>query len=463
MKQIEHISEVALPPSDIVGVAWPPLPSPDLNAVFSLAYQLERSQWWTTELLTTFQLRQAEILLEHAKRTVPYYRERLTQPANALPGTMRMDDFRKIPLLRRSELQNHIDELKSSAVPVSHLPFHDVSTSGSTGRPVTVLRSSVTTTFNHAFALRRNTWHVRDFNCKMANIGAPSISESEDSSNQGSWGHGFASGPMVSIRANQPIEEQIKWLLAENPHYLATYPSNLKALLEHCAKSGIRISNLREVATRGEVLDSDVRDACKQIWDVPLVDSYGANEFGYVALQCPETTHYHILSEHLLVEVLDDEGNPAESGSKGRMVITDLHNFATPLIRYEIGDYAVMGSSCSCGRGLPVLERVIGRARNMFVLPSGDRFWPVYSKPFAQLRADIPKLLQAQLVQRSRHEITVRLVVSSPPHQSEESKITKVLAEAMGGHFKVRLEYVDEIPRAATGKFFETICEIDET
>jgi hypothetical protein len=68
----------------------------------------------------------------------------------------------------------------------------------------------------------------------------------------------------------------------------------------------------------------------------------------------------------------------------------------------------------------------------------------------------------SQLVQRSRHEITARLVVSSPLLQSEESKIAKALAEAMGGHFKVRLEYVDEIPRAATGKFFETICEVDE-
>ena len=237
---------------------------------------------------------------------------------------------------------------------------------------------------------------------------------------------------MVSIGANQPIETQINWLLAENPHYLATYPANLKALLQTCSKSGVRISNLREVATRGEVLDSDVRDYCKQIWDVPVVDSYGANEFGYIALQCPDATHYHIQAEHLLVEVLDDEGDPSEPGSTGRVVITDLHNFATPMIRYEIGDYAVMGSNCSCGRGLPVIERVTGRRRNMFVLPSGDRFWPIYSKKLAQLQDGIPKLLQTQLVQRSRHEITARLAVSSPLHQSEESKIARPFQHTAG-------------------------------
>jgi phenylacetate-CoA ligase len=463
VKQIANPSEIALPPSDVVGVAWPALPHPDLNAVFSLAYQLERSQWWTTELLTAFQLRQAESLLAHAKSTVPYYRERLTHVANTPPGTMRMDDFRQIPLLRRSEVQNRIDDLKSEAVPVSHLPFHNISTSGSTGRPVALLGSGVTAMFLRALAVRWHTWHNRNLNCKMANIRVPLTSGTATASKRRGWG-GTWPGPMVTIGANQPIERQIKWLLAENPHYLATYPSNLKALLQHCAKSGVRISNLREVGTRGEIFDSDVRDYCKQIWGVPVVDSYGANEVGYIALQCPVATHYHIQSENLLVEVLDDEGDPAEAGRTGRVVITDLHNFATPLIRYEIGDDAVMGSNCSCGRGLPVIERVIGRrSRNMFVLPSGDRFWPVYTQTLAQLHEGIPKLLQTQLVQRSRHEITARLVVSGPLQESEESKITKALAEALGGVFNMRLEYVGEIPRTAAGKLFETICEIDET
>jgi phenylacetate-CoA ligase len=286
VKQVENPSQIALPPSDIAGVAWPPLPSPDLNAVFSLAYQLELSQWWTTELLTTFQLRQAESLLAHAKSTVPYYRERLTRAANARPGMMRMSDFRQIPLLQRSEVQLHKDDLKSSAVPVSHLPFHNVSTSGSTGRPITLLGSNVTAIFLRALAVRWHNWHNRNLNCKVAHIRVPLASGTETASKRRGWG-GQWPGPMVTIGANQPIEKQIKWLVAENPHYLVTFPSNLKALLQNCAISGVRISNLREVATRGDVLDSDVRDYCKEIWGVPVVDSYGANEFGYIALHMP--------------------------------------------------------------------------------------------------------------------------------------------------------------------------------
>jgi len=460
MEPPENIAEVVLPPSAIDGVAWPPLPQPGINAVLSLAYQLEHSQWWSAEILTAFQLRQAENLLRHAQNSVPFYRERLKHLTNVRPGELRMEDFNGIPLLQRAEVQEFEDDLKSSNLPNSHLPITRTSTSGSTGQPISVLGTGVTSLFNRALATRWNTCLNRDFNGKFADI---RMQLPPGTSARLRWVPGFTTGPMVTIGANTPIEAQIEWLLDENPHYLQTFPSNLRALLQHCEHTGVRISNLREASTRGEALDPELRDYCRQIWGVPMFDSYGANEVGYIALQCPDTNHYHVQSEHVLVEVLDDKGNPVETGNTGKMVITDLHNFASPMIRYEIGDYAVAGSNCRCGRGLPVLERVLGRARNLFVLPSGDRFYPIYSQALARLQAVIPNLLQTQLVQQSRHEITARLVVSEPLQQSQESKIAKELGEALGGYFGVRVEYFDEIPRTASGKFFETLCEIDET
>ena len=76
------------------------------------------------------------------------------------------------------------------------------------------------------------------------------------------------------------------------------------------------------------------------------------------------------------MEVLDNHGRPCKEGETGRVVLTDLHNFTMPLIRYEIGDYAEVGPPCACGRGLPVLARILGRSRNMLTLPAGDRIWP---------------------------------------------------------------------------------------
>ena len=77
---------------------------------------------------------------------------------------------------------------------------------------------------------------------------------------------------------------------------------------------------------------------------------YSSQEVGYIALQCPENESYHIQAENVLVEILDDDGLPCEPGEVGRVVVTALHNLATPLLRYDIGDYAEVGSPCSCGR-----------------------------------------------------------------------------------------------------------------
>ena len=97
---------------------------------------------------------------------------------------------------------------------------------------------------------------------------------------------------------------------------------------------------------------------------------YSSQEVGYIALECPTGESYHVQAENVLVEVLDDQDRPCSPGDVGRVVVTALHNFATPLLRYDIGDYAEVGAPCPCGRGLPALRRIMGRQRNMALLPT---------------------------------------------------------------------------------------------
>src|SRR6185437_16003324 len=160
------------------------------------------------------------------------------------------------------------------------------------------------------------------------------------------------------------------------PHYLLSYPSNSRALARYAQREKIRLPGLRAVHTYGEPLTPDVREACREAWGVPAIDVYSCEELGFVALQCPRHEHYHVQSESVLVEILDEDGLPARPGEIGRVVLTSLHNFAMPLIRYAIGDYAEVGAPCPCGRGLPVIERLLGRRRNMVTLPDGRRAWP---------------------------------------------------------------------------------------
>ena len=443
-----------IPHSRRSGIHWPAIPAFVDAAVLALQYQLEQSQWWPPETLVEHQLRQLELLLVHTARTVPFYRGRLDALAGLGRGELTMDAWRRLPVLRRTDIQEAGAALVSRRLPRDHGQSVEVSTSGSTGRPITVKGTAVTGLFFRALSLRYHLWHGRDFSGRTAKIArlSPSAAKDEAGHKRATWVPGYPSGPFVEFDVSRPVAEQLAWLEAENPAHLVTYPSNLLSLLRHCEKKEVRLPALRGVATLGEVLEPEVRAACERVWGVPVGDSYSAQEVGIIALQCPESPHYHVQSESVLAEILDGDGKPCAPGGTGRLVVTDLHNFAMPLIRYEIGDYAEAGEPCPCGRGLPVITRILGRTRNMLTLPSGEQIWPAFAKA---LREALPQLRQAQLVQRTLDEIEVRLVVARPLTPREEDRARRALGKALSDAFAYRFVYVDEIPRSAAGKFEE--------
>ncbi len=447
---------VPTPKSGRSGIHWPAMPIYADAMVLALQYQFERSQWWSAETLVQHQLRQLELLLAHAARTVPLYHDRLGVLAGTRRGELTMAVFHRLPLLSRTDIQEAGAALVSRRLPKDHGKVFDISTTGSTGRPITIKTTEITRLFFRALNLRYHLWHGRDFSGKTAKItGAVS---SADSGKLAGWVPGYLSGPMVSFDATRPTAEQLAWLGQVNPDYLLTYPSNLLSLLQRCEETGVRFPGLREVATMGEVLEPEVRAACERVWGLPVVDAYSAQELGMIALQCPEHPHYHVQAENVLVEILNKDGKPCPPGEVGRLVVTDFHNFAMPLIRYEIGDYAEAGEPCSCGRGLPVLSRILGRVRNMLTLPNGDQLWPSFP---SKLFLAIAPVKQFQLIQRRLDEIEVRLAVDGTLSGEQEDRLREALNTRLGHPFNYRFTYVDEIPRSASGKHEDFRVELD--
>ena len=425
----------------------------------ALMYQWDQSQWWPPETLLAAQLRQLEGLLAHAVKTVPYYRKRLPAAAKCRPGWLTMDKWRRLPIMRRQDIQQAGPALVSRKLPKSHEPTGNITTSGSTGRPITVKSTRINWLLGRVSNLRNHMWHKRDFSAKLASIRVlnETAAKLAAAGKVGGWAGAYPSGPIFYCQVTKPVSEQLAWLQRQNPDYLLTYPSNLAALLRLSREKGVTLPNLREVITMSEVLDPDVRDACQQTWGTSVTDSYSAQEFGQIALQCPDHPHYHVQSEMAMVEVLGPGDAPCGPGETGRMVVTDLHNFVTPLIRYEVGDYAEVGGPCSCGRGLPVLNRILGRVRNMATLPSGEQIWPRYH---GSRLTKIAPVRQVQVIQRSVDEIQVNLVVARPLTAAEEDKLRETINEGLGHPFALSFVYVDEIPRAASGKYEEFMSEV---
>jgi phenylacetate-CoA ligase len=456
-----------VPHSAVEGVAWPAVAGGIPPLLLATLQQLEQSQWLPASELRARQFRQLGQLLAHAERAFSFYGPRL-RDAGIKPGEPISDgQWAALPVLTRTEAQAAGEALHNRKVPEQHGEVTDDATTGSTGVALKVLKTGLTQFFWNAFTLREELWHGRDLAGKFAAIrrddGRPADFAGPYATRFKNWGPPVASvyptGPAAVLDIRCSIAQQVEWLREEAPDYLLTFGVNLLFLARHCREHGVALPSLRGVRSSGEVLSEEARVACRAAWGVEVVDMYSSVETGYIAFQCPRYPHYHVQSESALVEVIDDRGRPCEPGEVGQVVLTPLHNFAMPLLRYAIGDLAEVGEPCPCGRTLPVLRRVIGRTRDMLVLPSGEKRFPYYGQ---KALAEFGAVIQHQIVQRSLQEIAIRLVARRRLTQLEEEQLCTTVLSGLGHAFRVDFEYVDEIKREPGGKFAEFRCEVPD-
>jgi len=426
------------------------------GAVLALLFQLEQTEWWPERRLRDAQLRQLHSLLRHAHSHVPWYRERMDACGFDAFADFGWEEFTRLPVLTRAELQQHRDALMSRRPIPAHGAVTSATSSGSTGMPVRFSSTGWCATMWNAMTLRDHRWHRRDLAAKLAVI---RVEEFEGVLKN--WGRATAAvtdtGPAVLLSISRPVERQVAWLVEQDPAYLLTYPTNLEAILRHCAKRGLRLPHLREARTLSEAMSPHLRGLCGEVWGVPLTDLYSVREAGYVALQCPEAAHYHVQSENVVVEIVDGAGRACPPGQEGRVLLTVLHNFAMPLIRYDVGDIAVPGGPCGCGRGLPVIERVAGRVRNMMTRPDGSLCWPYLGPDFY---GDLEPVTQFQLVQVSRTKLELHVVARRGLDAGEEEAMKRKLNASLEADFAIDVVRRDAIARGAGGKYEEFVSRI---
>ena len=329
-------------------------------------------------------------------------------------------------------------------------------TSGSTGRPVEIKGTTLTERFRSAVGIRYHLWHERDLSRRSITITSmkPGVLEKRPRS----WAWGVRTGRALTLNKSLPDIVLLERLLAEDPDYLQVPPSTLRGLIVASQEIGLKPNALREARCFSEPVDPGLRELCESEWGVKVSDNYSSMELTIMALQCPEQQHLHVQAENCLIEVIDTDGRPCESGQTGDVVVTSLNNYATPLIRYRNGDVAEVGGPCSCGRGLPVLKRVLGRTRNQILLPSGERVTPSFvGEPILN---ELP-IRQLQIIQKQRDLIQARLVASRKLTRSERDRFVGYFNRSWSHEFQFRFVYVDEIPRLPSGKYESVRNELE--
>ena len=358
----------------VPGIEWPAVAEGPGATVLALVRHMESSQWSDTATLQQMQFNQLRRLLPWLVSQSPAFARRINEGGLAADEIASSEGFAALQPIERRWFQQE-EDVYCETVPSGHEPLGDNVTSGSTGEFLRVRRTRVNQLMWLAMVLRDHVWRGTDFSVPLTSVRAPNVGIKEFPN----WGVPmnwlFRSGPALAMPTKLPGHELYDRLAVFGTGNLVIYPNALGTVLDEVETRG-KLEKLTAIRTVGEMVSEQLRERTRDLLGIEIADAYTCQEAGYIALQCPDSGLYHFMAEALIVEVLRADGTPCEPGEIGRVVITDIHNHATPVVRYALGDMAEASGPCPCGRGLPTVRRIVGRSRNLIRLPTGDRVWP---------------------------------------------------------------------------------------
>jgi phenylacetate-CoA ligase len=406
---------------------------------------LERSQWWSREQIREFQWNELQRLLEHAFRSVPYYRKKYREAGIELGDLRNRENFAKLPPLSREEINAHRAELCSNDQNQSLIPH---ATGGSSGLPTRFFVTTESYDWRCAASARAYSWS----GCRVGERtlylwGAP-VGQISRFKKTKLDSYRFLRREFVVPTFSQTPElwrKAFEVAVRFCPEFLVGYASSLQQFAEFLLDRNLVIPGIRAVLAAAEPVHEATRDLAQRAFRAPLFDTYGSREFMSIAAECESHQGLHIHSENLLVET---EQNSDETPSE--FLITDLHNYGMPFIRYRIGDVGLLNnSSCPCGRGLPVITGIDGRVLEVLRTQDGRVISPIL---WRHVLKDVVEAKEYEVRQTKLDEIVISMVLDGPLSVRSETLLRQEMAKVFTPATRVTIRPVDAIPRLPSGK-----------
>jgi len=405
---------------------------------------LERSQKWSRDQIADFQWQELSRLLDHAFAHVPYYRTKYAQAGIHRSDIRSMEDFSRLPMLGRDEIREHREELRADNVP----GLRPHATGGSSGIPTRFYITMDSYDWRVAATDRAYGWS----GCVHGELtlilwGGPigTLPRWQQ------WKIALYNAVERRVIVNTFTQSSALWrhvyTLAQRrrPPLLVGYASSLDNFASWLAQSGLSWVPPRAIISAAEPLTGVVREHLQAVLRAPVFNTYGSREFMSIAAECPQHQGLHVNAENILIQTAS-----SAPGASPDILVTDLHNYGMPFIRYQIGDTGTLDDTpCPCGCALPRIRSIDGRILDLFQRPDGQVVCgitlPHLMKEFGEVRT-----FQARQV--ALDHVIVSLVLSEPLSDAHERLMRSELSKFFGPLVQVELRQVDDIPPLASGK-----------
>jgi phenylacetate-CoA ligase len=412
--------------------------------------EMERTQWLSGEHLRQLQLQRLQELLIHAGRYVPYFRELFARIGFDPTRVTRLEDLRKLPILRKPAMRAAGDRLVAEgAQGLKHF-----STTGSTGDPLRFYLGTRRISHDVATKWRATRWWGVDIGDRefVAWSSPIELTRQDRLRRVRDWLFRTTLVPSIALSPSK-LDEILRIVRDLRPTMLYGYPSSLTLIAQRAMHRGVPLNDLgvKVAFTTAEKLYPHQRKAISDAFGCPVADAYGGRDAGFVAHECP-AGGLHITAEDIIVETVDEHGEPVSPGRPGEVLVTHLFSHESPFIRYANGDVAVLSDRvCPCGRGLPLMEAVMGRTNDFLLALDGSK---VHDVAFAMHLRDMPGVEQFKIVQESA-ELTRLQLVTGPGFDEARARHTleTVFRHHLGAGVRLAIERVGAIEPEPSGKY----------
>lgn len=421
------------------------------SSLLKILRELEESQYLSPEAAEELQWGRFKAMIRYAFENCPYYRKRY-EAAGVRPEDIRdRRDLLGIPVLNKAEIQAWAPQMISKRFAPGEL-LRDM-TGGSTGSPLIFYYDRSRRDSRNAATIRHNRWAGWEIGNKVALLWGAARDVDGQKGRKERLKNVLLNRSLLLDASSIDRERMASFaagLIRFQPKVLLGYANTLAFFARYLRENGKQLIGPESVVSSAECLTPENRRLLEETFGCPVYDRYGCREFAVVASEC-EFHAMHINAENLLVEVVGENGS-ARMDKPGEILITDLQNFAMPMIRYRIQDMGSLRKGvCRCGRGLPLLEMAAGRVTDFLEAEDGCKVSGVAIATY--VITNIPGIGQIQFVQEKRKEVTLRIVRNSAWTSATLAALKKKTLEFLGREMQMHFDFPESIPPEPSGKF----------